>query len=507
MNKIINKKYILLTAFFFIIILFSLEKNVNAAEESFSGTYKTINNEEKNLVTRRSVAVQATQGHYSVDDYKISAKIPHKTIYIRNYDIWASEDNPIYTNSPITIKQYLKMDIYGLDKINSMKESNLDNWTKCTINGETYDFGWGYNSSEMDFVINVDKVDGFWNNGADVTIEIVPKMALGQMSVLYVVYDNDESYIIKITIHDVQDGDKEYAKREAERILHIGGGMYVNNQKVDEPTNYSDDELTASAQLMMERVYIGENPLRILPKHEQMMSPGKFIKDEAGKVTGFEPSGWIRRWSWVDSSKWAKDDGLKKLLDQAGLSGVKRCTIEDQPMIQRDYLTFYVCSYTFYYVPWENAIFATYKTERQEQYKPEISTSEELQNNIDGRVENAVKRYELGGLYTGESRDRVPFIDVLSDTNKYTPSDISPLEANEVEKKISLVLTIITNIGMILAVLMSAIIGIKYMIGSVDEKAEYKKDLIPYLVGAFLLFGISAVVGVIQKWGTTINKL
>ena len=39
------------------------------------------------------------------------------------------------------------------------------------------------------------------------------------------------------------------------------------------------------------------------------------------------------------------------------------------------------------------------------------------------------------------------------------------------------------------AVVLVAFLGIKYMLGSAEEKAEYKKDMIPYLVGAFLLFG------------------
>ncbi len=31
-------------------------------------------------------------------------------------------------------------------------------------------------------------------------------------------------------------------------------------------------------------------------------------------------------------------------------------------------------------------------------------------------------------------------------------------------------------------------IGIKYMLGSVEEKVEYKKHMMPYVLGAFVLF-------------------
>lgn len=57
----------------------------------------------------------------------------------------------------------------------------------------------------------------------------------------------------------------------------------------------------------------------------------------------------------------------------------------------------------------------------------------------------------------------------------------------------STILTLVTNIAMILAVVVVAILGVKYMIGSTEEKAEYKKSLLPYLVGAVLVFGAGAI--------------
>ena len=50
-----------------------------------------------------------------------------------------------------------------------------------------------------------------------------------------------------------------------------------------------------------------------------------------------------------------------------------------------------------------------------------------------------------------------------------------------------------TTIGIIVAVVVLLVLGIKYMMGSASEKAEYKKTMIPYLVGALLIFGASAI--------------
>ena len=55
------------------------------------------------------------------------------------------------------------------------------------------------------------------------------------------------------------------------------------------------------------------------------------------------------------------------------------------------------------------------------------------------------------------------------------------------------IVSIITTVGIIVAVIVLLILGIKYMMGSASEKAEYKKTMIPYLVGAVLIFGASAI--------------
>lgn len=106
----------------------------------------------------------------------------------------------------------------------------------------------------------------------------------------------------------------------------------------------------------------------------------------------------------------------------------------------------------------------------------------------------------------GNPRDtNVKFTDVLTNIESYIPND-SDSGNDKVEEKASVILTIITNIGIILSVLMSAIIGVKYMLASIEEKAEYKQEMIPYLIGSALLFGISTIVKILQDIGTNINN-
>lgn len=59
--------------------------------------------------------------------------------------------------------------------------------------------------------------------------------------------------------------------------------------------------------------------------------------------------------------------------------------------------------------------------------------------------------------------------------------------------------TIFQVIGIVVAVVILLVLGIKYMMGSAEEKAEYKKTMIPYLIGAALIFGSSTIVNVVYS--------
>ena len=68
---------------------------------------------------------------------------------------------------------------------------------------------------------------------------------------------------------------------------------------------------------------------------------------------------------------------------------------------------------------------------------------------------------------------------------------------NDVTKIGNQLIGIITIVGVVVAVIILLVLGIKYMMGSASEKAEYKKTMIPYLVGAIFIFGASAITKVV----------
>ena len=102
----------------------------------------------------------------------------------------------------------------------------------------------------------------------------------------------------------------------------------------------------------------------------------------------------------------------------------------------------------------------------------------------------------------GSGRDAVTFVDPLADTTAYNSVSISTTGNNKLKTIIGTILGIIQVIGSIVSVAILAVLGIKYMVGSVEEKAEYKKELPTYVIGAVLLFGIVNIMGALYAWAT-----
>ncbi len=64
-------------------------------------------------------------------------------------------------------------------------------------------------------------------------------------------------------------------------------------------------------------------------------------------------------------------------------------------------------------------------------------------------------------------------------------------------------LGIISTAASVLAVIILIVLGIKYMMGSAEEKAEYKKTLLPYFIGAVFVFGAGIISTVIFNFAKT----
>lgn len=71
------------------------------------------------------------------------------------------------------------------------------------------------------------------------------------------------------------------------------------------------------------------------------------------------------------------------------------------------------------------------------------------------------------------------------------------IKANNINDLTGKVLGVVQVVGVATGIVMLIVIGIKYMLTSVEEKAAIKQRLIPYVIGAVLLFGGTGLLTII----------
>ena len=67
------------------------------------------------------------------------------------------------------------------------------------------------------------------------------------------------------------------------------------------------------------------------------------------------------------------------------------------------------------------------------------------------------------------------------------------------------VIKMIQIVGSGIAIIMVIMLGMKYMLASPGEKADYKKTAVPILIGCVLLFAASNIAGIIANVGMELN--
>ncbi len=87
---------------------------------------------------------------------------------------------------------------------------------------------------------------------------------------------------------------------------------------------------------------------------------------------------------------------------------------------------------------------------------------------------------------------------ILEDPNKFIQSEEGKDNKDAIEIA-NVIVWLVRTIGESIAVIILLVIGIKYILGSVEEKAEYKQSMIPYIIGAALIFTGAALTDLIYN--------
>lgn len=82
------------------------------------------------------------------------------------------------------------------------------------------------------------------------------------------------------------------------------------------------------------------------------------------------------------------------------------------------------------------------------------------------------------------------------DPDEWEPSD-SDDGMTVITDSAGIIVDVIRTVGIVVTVVITMIIGIKYMTGSIEERAEYKKSMKVYIIGVVMFFALSQLLAVI----------
>lgn len=98
--------------------------------------------------------------------------------------------------------------------------------------------------------------------------------------------------------------------------------------------------------------------------------------------------------------------------------------------------------------------------------------------------------FDGGGSSEGHLNDS-GMQDVSKIPGAWKPSNQA--DSTKFNQKVGVIASVVRNVGILVSVGTLMAIGIKFMLGSVEEKAQYKQTLIPWLVGAILIFAMTSL--------------
>ena len=78
-----------------------------------------------------------------------------------------------------------------------------------------------------------------------------------------------------------------------------------------------------------------------------------------------------------------------------------------------------------------------------------------------------------------------------------TSANGATVDTSKINTTAGKVIKLIRNVAAIAAVVILSILGIKYMIGSTEERAEYKKSFIPLIVGVIVVVSAASIASLL----------
>lgn len=94
--------------------------------------------------------------------------------------------------------------------------------------------------------------------------------------------------------------------------------------------------------------------------------------------------------------------------------------------------------------------------------------------------------------------------DIVSEAGEFInvgKNENSPINENALKTGSSTLYNVLLAIGIAVALIWGLVLGVQFVTGSLEDKADIKKGLIPYIIGCVIIFGAFGI------WRLVINLL
>lgn len=131
----------------------------------------------------------------------------------------------------------------------------------------------------------------------------------------------------------------------------------------------------------------------------------------------------------------------------------------------------------------------------------EVIPASDMMKKIDGvtkKIDEITEIYSLPEKASSD-KDSQTLDDMIGDADSFVSKadtdDANPgvISAESLQNFSKSIYNILLTFGIIVAVLAGMIIGIRFMLGGAEEKANIKEILVPYVVGCVVVFGAFAI--------------
>lgn len=89
--------------------------------------------------------------------------------------------------------------------------------------------------------------------------------------------------------------------------------------------------------------------------------------------------------------------------------------------------------------------------------------------------------------------------DVTEDPDTWQPMEEENVSLGKFDRVADRIASTVKLIGVLVSVGTLSVIGIKFMLGSVEEKAQYKQTMIPWIIGACMVFAMTLIPDMIYS--------